>query len=169
VTSDNPRSEDPDAIIDRGHVGSARRRVGPPGERSPSRHRRSAALTRVGEATSSWWPARATRRHRPLVTPCSPSTIGSSRSSCYGGPRVESDGVRWRRLSLRPARHPSLDSLPHATILCQQIHADLLSTHDHKAGTPTMGGSGSSSSPGVAGYLMGTSAPRSYSRVAVSS
>jgi phospho-N-acetylmuramoyl-pentapeptide-transferase len=36
----------------------------------------------------------------------------------------------------------------------QQIHADLLSTHDHKAGTPTMGGV-IIVVAGVAGYLMG--------------
>jgi len=138
VTSDNPRSEDPDAIIDEVNVGecsTARRSAGRAIAVTPSKKRSHSRR----EATSSWWPARATRRHRPLVTPCSPSTIGSSRSSCYGGPRVESDGVGGVGFS-SPCSSPSLDSLLTATILWPTDHATCFSTHDHKAGTPTMGG-----------------------------
>ena len=81
VTSDNPRSEDPDAIIDEvmsgvGAGASVRRES----DRRRAIERRARHWRRP--ATSWWSPARVTRRPRPSATPSSPSMTASSRRSC---------------------------------------------------------------------------------------
>ena len=123
VTSDNPRSEDPQARsstpivagVAAGDAAKVDRRARPPGRHRPRRR------PRPGPATSSWSPARATRPPRPSATRCCPSTTvevarrASSRPVGAAGP-TPSRGhgadviglllAAGTALLVRPRRHP---------------------------------------------------------------